>query len=1375
MPKRVLKKSWLSFKALARILVAGIVLLSAVLWLGSKFWLFPNIEHYHDDITTIASQVASQPITIGTIQADWHGIRPRLIFNDVRMLDSKGHTTLSFQRIENVLSWRTLITRQFRLHSLEIQNSDLHIRRDLQGKIHVANFSLENKASEHVINSNVLDLILHQARIVVSDARITWEDELNTAPMLRFKQVNLLIDNDGSRHRFAVRAQPPAHLSTNLDVRGDFYGDSFADPKAWYGQAYTQLNYANISAWKPWLPTTSVLKRGRGAIRGWMDVREGQVSRMTVDVALSDIRTQLADDVLPLEILTMRGRLVWENVSNGFEIALRKFSLKLNNGLDLQPVDFYLRLAKATDTQPASGEVRADSLELMGLVSLASFLPINSDFRQQLVDFSPSGQVTKLQAKWSGNFDRLQNLDIQAKFDNLALRRVRGIPGFSGLSGQISGNEDAGTLTLLSNNLKLDAPQVMPEPLQFDSLTAKTSWQKNDRGYAIQYENVSVENQDAAGIISGSFQTLADSPGEIDLKVNLTRALVQRTSRYIPLVALKSAGNAWVKQALLDGQSNDFSLILRGNLKQFPFDEKDSGLFQIKASAIGAAVKYHPDWPIIDQGVAKFTIQGRRLETFVSTAMTVGGHLQNVRVVMPDMMSSNLMLQIRGEAKGKTSHFLDFIQKSPVRGYIDEASDNITALGSGKLILSLDIPLPSQATHSNSNGLPDVANTATTSTAPTATQIIASAPVKVAGNYHFIENDVTLPGGIVVQQASGHLLFTESSLHTKNIAGQVFGGPASVVLNRKLGKPLVVKAQGVAHMDQLRHGVPYPILNYLHGSIPWEANITVQPKRFNMQVTSSLLGVQFDMPVPFTKQASEQIPLNFEMQRKASQETLSLQYGKLLDAKLVRYKKKGEWLVHGGNIHFGVLPEQGSSAGVIQPGIWMTGTVQELAVQGWGKLFESTGSDSALDLSSFKFKGADLLIKKISGLGYALNDLRIKASTPGKTILAKVAAPQINGEVKWQPQGKGRLTVRLTSLNLQKDPDLLSAQLARSLTETPPGQIDKQPVAGNTQTDTVLPSDPSMLAITGKQTFPTFDLAVDNLTWNKISWGKLELLLSKQVNRPEQIWLAERIHVTTQEGVMAGDGKWIITPDSQQTQINIGLDIFNSGRLLSRLGYPDSVKDGAGRLEGQFNWQGGPQEFGVAALNGSLKLNVGKGQFLQVDPGIGKLLSVFSLQALPKRITLDFTDVFSKGFKFDHISSTAQIRQGLMQIDDFKIEGSAAKVTMHGQVDLILETQDLRVRILPTISDTVSLLGFAAGPAVGMGVLLANKIFRNPLDKLVSFEYNVDGTWAAPNVVKLGSSQETVGDGETWISPEPTKTKPLKIEPAAPLEKVIPK
>ena len=116
--------------------------------------------------------------------------------------------------------------------------------------------------------------------------------------------------------------------------------------------------------------------------------------------------------------------------------------------------------------------------------------------------------------------------------------------------------------------------------------------------------------------------------------------------------------------------------------------------------------------------------------------------------------------------------------------------------------------------------------------------------------------------------------------------------------------------------------------------------------------------------------------------------------------------------------------------------------------------------------------------------------------------------------------------------------------------------------------------------------------------------------------------------------------------------------------------------------------------------------------------------------------------MFSKGFAFDNINGTAQIKQGVLDTSDFRIEGSAAKVTMQGKIDLGRESQNLKVRILPTVGNSVSLLGaVAAGPLVGLGTFIVNKILREPLDKLVSFEYNVSGTWADPKVVKLGQQQ----------------------------------
>lgn len=80
---------------------------------------------------------------------------------------------------------------------------------------------------------------------------------------------------------------------------------------------------------------------------------------------------------------------------------------------------------------------------------------------------------------------------------------------------------------------------------------------------------------------------------------------------------------------------------------------------------------------------------------------------------------------------------------------------------------------------------------------------------------------------------------------------------------------------------------------------------------------------------------------------------------------------------------------------------------------------------------------------------------------------------------------------------------------------------------------------------------------------------------------------------------------------------------------------------------------------------------------------------------------------------------------------------------MAGMIDLANESQQLKIRVQPAVGSSVSLLGaFAAGPAVGVGSLILNKVLGNPLDKLASFEYNVSGSWDNPIVEKQPLSAE---------------------------------
>lgn len=1286
MLKTRVRSSWRQFNRCTRFVLSCAVLLllfAGSLMLALRYWVLPDIERYHDSITAMASHVVGQPVTIGRIRADWQGMHPHLRFSDVRILDKYGKTVLALRKVDNVVSWMTVLTGQVRLYSLEISQPDLLIRRDAQGVLYVAGVAVGSTIPGQPANYALADWLLHQKHIVVRDARITWVDEKRAASPLVLNQVNLLIQNSGQRHRFSLRAQPPAELSAELDLRGEFFGASFARFNTWRGELYTRLDYADISAWHAWLPLPVAPRHGRGALRGWLGVEKGTISRLTADLALADVQAQLADDLPLLDLVRLRGRIAWQDVARGLEISTRRLSLQMKDGLVLQPVDLHLRFADAMDKQPASGTVSINKLD-MGIFSrLTHFLPLASGFKQRLASFAPQGLISDFQAKWQGDFDNLLNYDIKASFVGLSLRRVGKIPGFTRLSGQVDGNEGNGMLVINTRNAVVDAPLIMPESLAFDSLSAKLGWQRHDQGMEIRFNKVSMENADLAGNFSGSYQAVAQGPGLIDLTVHLTRAAVRHAARYTPLVALDGEARDWLRVALIDGKSSDFSLRLKGNLNDFPFDGNRKGIFQIGAHATGVALEYAEGWPRIENATAKLLIQGKRLEVTAPDAMTVGGYLKNISVVLPDMLGPSLLLQVRGEAGGETARALDFIQKSPVRGYIDGLTDNITAHGNGNLDLQLDIPL--------GDGKPAI----------------------VSGRYRFLGNEVNLGKNIFsLQKVNGDLLFSESSVRTQNVTAQVLGGPATLAVHSGKAGDIYARMTGHANMDVLREIGPHPWLQYLRGGSDWVSEATMINKQVSLTLASSLVGLSSDLPAPFAKNAGEAIPLRLEMNRiSAQQDLISVQYGKLLSAKFLRLDDRGQSFIKRGTIKFG-----NAGKWLERDGLWLTGTIPEISLEGWGALASSPGGASPASIA-----GADLLIQKISGYGYMVDDLRINARSVNGAVAAQLAARSVNGEVSWHPYGNGKLVARLKNLSLkagQEEPGKKKNVSVQS------GLVKKN--------------------IAGIQ-YPMLDGTIGNFTLNGKNLGRLELFGQQR----ERDWVLERLQITNPDGVLAADGKWKMTPAGEQTQINVKLDISDAGGILGRFGYPNTVKDGRGNLEGAFSWPGAPAEFSYAMLDGNLRLNTDKGQFLQIEPGIGKLLSILSLQALPQRISLDFTDVFSKGFKFDSINGEAQIRKGVLLADDFKIEGSAAKVIMKGQVDLSRETQNLRVRIFPTVGNTASLLSaFAAGPAVGIGVFIANKLLREPLDKLVSFEYNVTGSWASPNVQKVGEARPVPSPAE---------------------------
>jgi uncharacterized protein (TIGR02099 family) len=1279
MLKKSIRIAGRTLKLMHRIMLGATLLLAFVcagVILALRYWILPDIERFHGEIASTASRAIGLDVQIGKIAADWHGFGPRLSLSDIHILNKQKQATLALQNVELVVSWMTLFSGAPRLASLEINQPDLTVKRNVDGVLEVSGVQLIGDSADN----GFANMLLNQSRIVVRSARISWLDEQHNKPLLVFDKVNLLIENVWNYHRFAMRAIPPSELSSQLDVRGDFYGVSFDEMQSWSGELFTQLNYADLAAWKTWLPLPNALTKGSGALRGWIAIEDGKIAQVTTDLALVDVQTRLASDVLPLDIRVLSGRMGWREVEQGFEITTRNLSLKLFNNFVLKPSDILVKLSSTKLPGSAFGEVQANLLELQGLGHLMEYLPLDPKFKKQFVEYSPQGRLEKLQATWRVDEDNQLRYQIAGHFDDLSMQRVGDLPGFSGLSGEVDGDESSGRLLVNSHNFKVDAPQVMQEAVSFDSFSAKLGWVTKKNGFEVAMRNVALSNSDFSGTAYGGYQTLPNGPGKLDLSAHISRASLPNVSKYIPKIALGDSAQHWLKEALLSGQSNDASIRIKGDLKEFPFVNEKNGIFKVRAHAIDAAIMYLSDWPKIVKGNAELLIRGKELNVNVATAITEGINLKNLRITIPDILSKELSLLIDGEAESDNAHALGFVNNSPVNGYMGGLTKNVTAQGNGKLKLHLDIPL------SEASG------------------------VKVAGTYSFFDSEIELAKSLpTLREVYGDLSFSESGATTQNITANILGGPASLAITPGDGdKPSMhIKLEGKANLAALYVKNSQPWLSKLTGDPAWNLLVDVQGKKSKILFTSNLKGLQSDLPAPLDKPAVELRPVKFEMSDVwPDQKLLTLQYGSLLNANVLGQQDElGEWSIQKGLINFGNIEQQAD-----KDGLWVIGTLPQVSLEGWGLLASSANDNSKNNAISLA--GADLVIQKVAGYGNAVNDLHIKAASRNGVLMAQLAAKEINGDLSWRVNGGGRLMAHLKNLDLV----LPNNELA------PKGLAEAN-------TKVRLPTHLKL---------PIVDMVVENLSLNGRQLGSLDLLAQQQ----EQVYLLEHLRLTNPDGLLAVDGKWNMSEDAPATEFNVKLDFANAGNVLARSGYPDSIKNGSGKLDGSFAWTGNPIMFRKDRLNGHFNLDTGKGQFLQIDPGMGKILSILSLQALPKRIALDFEDVFSKGFEFDKISGSADIKQGVIFTDDLKIEGSAAKVTMQGQMDLTNETQNMRVRIIPSVGNSAALISaLVATPVIGAGVFIASKILNDPLGQLASFEYNISGSWIDPKVEKVGGSK----------------------------------
>jgi uncharacterized protein YhdP len=379
--------------------------------------------------------------------------------------------------------------------------------------------------------------------------------------------------------------------------------------------------------------------------------------------------------------------------------------------------------------------------------------------------------------------------------------------------------------------------------------------------------------------------------------------------------------------------------------------------------------------------------------------------------------------------------------------------------------------------------------------------------------------------------------------------------------------------------------------------------------------------------------------------------------------------------------------------------------VKALDLDRWLAVLQQAGGGAPLDAG-----GVDLRLGAVDMLGRRFGELAVDATVQRGQWRVALKGKELDGTVTWLPQGAGRLAARMSTL---------------AVPAASPGPAE--------------PASDDAQARKEQRKLPELDIVAEQFINKGRPLGRLEVAAVPE----ENAWRIDRLRLSSPESTFTVDGSWQFGASRPRTHVNVHLEAGDIGGMLARFGYPEGVKGGTAKLEGALAWSGSPYELDVPSLTGNISLEAAKGQFVKLDPGIGKLLGVMSLQALPRRMSLDFKDVFSEGFAFDEIAGTVHFNRGSATTDNLRIRGPAAHIVMRGDVDLGQETQNIRVTITPQVMETVSLAGaLVGGPIAGVAAYLAQQVLRDPFGKLVAYEYGVSGSWSDPVVRRLSRAAQ---------------------------------
>lgn len=1271
----------------------AITIVSAAVLVTAVRFALPGIGGYKDEIQSWVSEYMDYPLTIDNISAEWQGWSPHLYLEKIDLYTQDSGLLISkFDSAHiDIDLIGSLAKREVVPNHLSVSGLDLEFTRNLDGSISISSDD-QNRLNTNTGDNNALsEWLLKQNYIILENATLSWHDKKTSKLPIQFSDVKLELRNDESRVQINASISLPEQYGQSLQINMDITGNVLTPE--WDGEIYLEAGNIEPSDLLKDLPVYS--ENGTADIKLWTRWQESKLYDFNAALEYKNFSLNANQHALPvnLAILNLYGE---RQQSKNWSVNVQVQDLETVNGAWPRS-DYHFNIEK---NEPGKGYKYNAYFSYLKLSEILPFVIASNALPQNITDKiqlqSIQGELTDSFISANPYISILNSFELKTQFQNLAFHNHNNSISSSNLSGAIKADNDSIEVQLDSTLSELHIASLYEKPLLLSEIKADLEFVYDEEPVLFIHEGTIISDS-AAIMASGQIRVAEESPF-VDLVVNLEKTNVETIPYLFPERTSKKL-YTWLSKALVGGDLLSGHLIYRGNTADFPFKNSE-GNFKALLNIENATLEYNEAWPPIDNLNAEVILENDDLFVSSNYGYIFDAQINEITAEVKNISSPEHHVIVNGSLSGHTNDTRLFISQSPLNSNsaLTESSKNIS--GSLELKLGLDIPLGKEKTIING---------------------------KLTFTDATIESN--LPG-LGLEDVNGDINFTRQTVWAEGLDALYHSKPVTLSIPRSDQDDedkLVIT--GVADkafiINQLNSFFPAlittsnDIKNYIDGESKWE--LTIDSKKVSasmasktIELNSDLTGIAIDLPYPLGKSKNEarQLKIKTKLTNSAI-DKIDIDYGSNLYTDIM-VDNSQDLMVKNILIGLGSRHPQDQIANNFS----IKGVLDKLDLSEW---IEFINLRKMLNPSSSTKKAKksllfDVFVNKFNLLDNDFNNVNIKLSNTDHDWQLLLDSAEI--------KGRAQLTNAPNDTDKQLNIDLEHIEITESQGEETKEQEKN-------------------IAL---KSLPEIKLNIDKTIYKEKDLGQTTLITS---NIPDGINI-DKLNFSKPGLTIDAKGKWLKIDDIDRSEFTATLNAESIDAMLKTFNYHSAnIANGETHIELKANWMNTPMDFSMDKIDGELDMKISKGQFLDINPSAGRLFGLLSIQTLPRRLLLDFTDLFNEGFAFDSIEGNFSLQQGHAYTNDLEMTGPAADIIVSGRTGLITEDYDQVATVTPKVSNTLPVASALLGPVgigVGAVIFLAGEIFESipkQINKVLSYQYSITGSWDNPDIEKIKKEKQS--------------------------------